>query len=61
MATTLAKKVEYSLDEIDQHLGFISNIILHGKRTVRSEAFAKADEWLDMRLKLTEGGENEQA
>lgn len=43
----------YTIEQIDGHLTFISNVIAHSSRTNRAKCFAKANEWLDKRLELT--------
>jgi hypothetical protein len=55
---TPTKVKDYTLQEVDEILEAISNIILYGKRTNKEKAYEKIDEWLDVRLALTnEGGE----
>lgn len=42
----------YTVKQIDEHLYFISQIILLGDKKHRSTAFRRADNWLDMRIEI---------
>lgn len=47
----------YTLEDIDEQLTFISNIIIHGSKREKLTCFAKADEWLDKRLEVTKSAD----
>ena len=46
--------LDYTIEEIDDHLSNISNVIKYSKNRERSKCFKRCDDWLDRRLMLTQ-------
>lgn len=46
--------VDYTIEEIDNHLSNIANVIVFSKKRERRKCFDRCDDWLDRRLMLME-------